>query len=315
MAGSSIPVSDPIWFESERKMSLGLMMPIGEKSHFGTTPRFADIVEMGEAARDAGFEALWFADHFQFASEDSDEVRGVWEAFTMMAAAAAEMPFIEVGVLVACTGFRNPALIAKMSESIDEISGGRFILGLGAGWHEPEYDAYGLPFDHRVSRFEEAIEIIHSMLRDGSATVDGTYYQADNAIIAPRGPRPTGAPILVGSSGDRMLKSVVKYADAWNTVWHNDPAKVADLMQKVDAACEDAGRDPATLIRTAGGNFRMDGYLDRRPGPIEGDARAMANRLSEFRDLGLSHFVCGLDACNADTIMSFGEVIQAYDAM
>lgn len=305
----------PIWFESTRPMSLGLMIPIGEGSHFGSTPRYADMVEMAEVARDVGFEVIWFADHFSFETDDPDEVRGVWEAFTMMAAVAAQVPDVQIGSLVACTGFRNPGVIAKMTEAIDEISGGRFILGLGAGWHEPEFRQFGLPFDYRVSRFEDAIKIIQPLLREGQADHDGRFFKADGAVNRPRGPRTSGAPILVGSSGDRMLGLIAEYADAWNTVWHSDPQRVAALMPKVDAACEAAGRDPKSLIRTAGGNFAMEGYLGRRPSPVEGGPEEMAQRLAEFRDLGLSHFVCGLDICTPSTIRAFGDVIEKLDAL
>ncbi len=307
-------VTDPIWFTSERPMSLGLMIPIGEKSHFGETPRYSDMVEMATVAREVGFEAIWFADHFSFESADSDEIRGVWECWTMMAAVAAAVPDVQIGSLVACTGFRNPGVIAKMTEAIDEISDGRFILGLGAGWHEPEYDQFGFPFNHRVSRFEDAIKIIHPLLRDGKADYQGRFFEANNAVNKPRGPRASGAPILVGSSGDRMLGLIAQYADAWNTVWHSDPQKVKDLLPKVDAACEAVGRDPKSLIRTAGGNFAMSGYMERRPNPVEGGASEMANRLAGFRELGLAHFVCGLDPCTPETIRAFGDVIKEFDA-
>lgn len=304
----------PIWFESSRPMSLGLMLPIGESSHFGPTPRFTDMVEMATVARDVGFEAIWFADHFSFTDAETGEVRGVWEAWTMMAGVAAAVPDVQIGSLVACTGFRNPGIIAKMTEAIDEISGGKFILGIGAGWHEPEFEQFGFPFDHRVSRFEDAIRIIHPLLRDGKADYHGEFFQANDAVNLPRGPRETGAPILVGSSGDRMLRLVAEFADAWNTVWHSDPAKVAALMPKVDAALDAVGRPREALIRTAGGNFAMDGYMGRRPNPVEGDAQAMATRLGEFRDLGLAHYVCGLDPCTPATIEAFGKVIEVFDA-
>jgi alkanesulfonate monooxygenase SsuD/methylene tetrahydromethanopterin reductase-like flavin-dependent oxidoreductase (luciferase family) len=296
-------------------MSLGLMLPIGEGSHFGDTPRFENMVRMATIAREVGFEAIWLADHFLFENAETGEVRGIWEAFTMMAAVAAAVPDIQVGSLVACTGFRNPALIAKMTESIDEISGGRFILGLGAGWHKPEYDAFGLPFDYRVSRFEEAMGIIQPMLREGTATLEGEFFQARNAVNRPRGPRETGAPILVGSSGDRMLGIIAKYADAWNTVWHADTSRIPDLIAKVDAACEAEGRDPKTLIRTAGGNISMGESFGTRPNAFQGTAEEKAQHLHGFREFGFAHFVCGLDACTPDTIRSFGEVIEHFDAL
>ncbi|HEV2074565.1 MAG TPA: LLM class flavin-dependent oxidoreductase [Thermomicrobiales bacterium] len=307
-------VSEPIWFQSQRTMSLGLMLPVGEASHFGETPRFSDMVEMARVAREVGFEAIWLADHFSFTEAETGDVRGVWECWTMMAAVAAEVPDVQVGSLVACTGFRNPGVIAKMTESIDEISGGRFILGLGAGWHEPEYDQFGFPFDHRVSRFDDAISIIHPLLREGRADYQGRFFQANGAVNRPRGPRESGAPILVGSSGDRMLGLIARYADAWNTVWHSDSEAVKPLMEKVDAACDEAGRDPKSLIRTAGGNFAMEGYLERRPNAIKGDTDTMAERLNGFRDLGLSHFVCGLDPCTPETIRSFEPVVKKFDA-
>lgn len=314
MTEQKTQVTSPIWFESSRPMSLGLMLPVGEKSHFGETPRFTDMVEMATTARDVGFEAIWLADHFSFTDTEENEVRGVWEAWTMMAAVAAAVPDVQIGSLVACTGFRNPGVIAKMTEAIDEISGGKFILGLGAGWHEPEYEQFGFPFDYRVSRFEDALRIIHPLLREGKADYQGRFYQANDAVNLPRGPRQTGAPILVGSTGDRMLGLVAEFADAWNTVWHSDPAKVAELMPKVDAALDAAGRPRESLIRTAGGNFAMESYMARRPNPVEGDAETMAARLGAFRDLGLSHFVCGLDPCTPATITAFGKVIEQLDA-
>lgn len=314
MTAPETHVTQPRWFESSRPMGLGLMIPIGEKSHFGETPRFSDMVEMSKLARDGGFEAIWFADHFSFTDVESGEVRGVWEAWTMMAGVAAAVPEVQIGSLVACTGFRNPGVIAKMTEAMDEISDGKFILGLGAGWHEPEYDQFGFPFDYRVSRFEDAIKIIHPLLREGTADYQGRFFQANEAVNKPRGPREGGAPILVGSSGDRMLEIIAKYADAWNTVWHNSTEKVKPLMEKVDAACEAAGRDPKSLVRTAGGNFAMEGHLDRRPDPVKGDPSEMAERLASFQDLGMSHFVCGLDPCTPKTISEFAKVIEALDA-
>lgn len=303
-----------LWPEQTRPMSLGLMVPIGEKSAFGSTPRFTDIVAIGQAARAAGFDALWFADHFSMgAGTDEDPFRGVWEAWTLMAAVAAAVPDVQIGSLVACTGYRNPGVIAKMTETIDEVSGGRFILGLGAGWHKPEYDQFGFPFDHRVSRFEDAIRIIHPLLREGRADYEGEFFQAKNATNTPRGPRPTGAPILVGSTGPRMLKLIAQYADAWNTVWHSSTEGVRELLAQVDAACESVGRDPATLVRTAGGNFASANPVGARPNPVRGDAETQASVLAEFRELGFRQFIVGLDASTPETVEAFGEVIAQLD--
>lgn len=300
------------WVSDSRPMGIGLMMPISEEAAFGGTPHFSDIVEMAEIARDIGVDTLWFADHFTFGTPEEGQ-RGVWEAFTVVAAVAARVPDVRIGSLVACTGFRNPGVIAKMTEAIDDISGGRFILGLGAGWHKPEYDQFGMPFDHRVTRFEEAIRIIHPLLREGKATSEGRFYSADGAVNRPRGPRPAGAPILVGSTGERMLRIIAQYADAWNTVWHNDAEAVHPLMDKVDEACLHVGRAPQSLVRTAGGNVAMEGYLGRRPNPIEGDDIQKAEKIAGFRAAGMKHFVAGLDPSTPQSIEAFGRVIELLD--
>jgi probable F420-dependent oxidoreductase len=311
------------WPASARPMGLGVILPIAEQSAFGGTPRFADILAMTRTAEDVGFDAVWIIDHLVFRPEPTDnpfqmpaaeEDRGVWECFTIMAGLASATARIQLGSLVVCTGFRNPGLVAKMTEAIDDISGGRMILGLGAGWHQPEYDAFGYPFDHRVSRFEEALAIIHPLLREGRADFAGEFFQARDAVNRPRGPRPNGAPILIGSTGPRMLRSIARYADAWNTVWHGDPEAIVPQMAAVDAACREAGRDPATLVRTAGGNIAMPGYLGVRPNPIQGSDEEIAATILRFRELGIQHFVAGLDPCTPQTIEQFGRVIELVDA-
>lgn len=311
------------WPASPRRMSFGAILPMAEESAFGDrTPHFADILEMTRVANDVGFEAVWIVDHFvfrpeansQFSMPGTSDERGVWECFTLMGGLAAATERINIGSLVACTGFRNPALVAKMVETIDDISGGRAILGLGAGWHKPEYDAFGYPYDHRVARFEEAVEIIAPLLREGRVDFQGEYFQANDAVNRPRGPRPTGAPILVGSNGPRMLRTIARYADAWNTVWHGSPDAVVAQMAALDAVCLEVGRDPATLVRTAGGNIAMPGATGRRPNPITGTPEEIAATIVRFRDLGITHFVAGLDACTPQTLEQFGRIIELVDA-
>ncbi|MFM9107329.1 MAG: LLM class flavin-dependent oxidoreductase [Chloroflexota bacterium] len=305
--GSGVYADGSLWPRQDRRMSFGLLLPMGEGSAHGATPRFADLVAMTRAAEESGFSVAWFIDHFVFRM--GGEEKGVWECWTMMAGAAAMTERIGIGSLVACTGFRNAGVIAKMTEAIDEISGGRFILGLGAGWHEPEYDMFGFPFDHRVTRFEEAVKVIYPLLRTGEANVEGRFSTAIDAVNRPKA-RPGGPPILVGSSGERMLRIIARYADAWNTVWHSDPAPVADLMAQVDAACREVGRDPGTLARTAGANIALERPTGVRPDPISGDDDEIAARLIAFRDIGITHFVCALDPCTPESIRRFGRIIE-----
>ena len=310
------------WPASARPMGIGVILPIAEDSAFGGTPHYSDILAMTRTAEDAGLDAVWIIDHLvfraqpgsQFEVPEDEEDRGVWECFTTMAALAGATERVQIGSLVACTGFRNPGLVAKMTETIDDISGGRVILGLGAGWHEPEYEAFGYPFDHRVSRFEEAIAIIQPLLREGQVDFEGEFFQARDAVNRPRGPRASGAPILVGSTGQRMMRIIARYADAWNTVWHGNPDAVIAQMAAMDEACRDVGRDPATLVRTAGGNIAMPGYLGKRPDPIRGNDEEIAATILRFRELGIQHFVAGLDPCTPQTIEQFVRIVALVDA-
>ena len=201
----------------------------------------------------------------------------------MMAAIAAVTSRVEFGPLVACTNFHNPALLAKQAATIDEISGGRLVLGLGAGWNETEFRAFGFPFDHRIDRFEEAFTIIRTLLREGAIDFDGRFYQARDCELLPRGPRPAGPPLMVGSKGPRMLAITLPHVDAWN-VWYTDtgnrPAGVPAMRTIVDDVCRDVGRDPAAIERTVAVQVRMPGGRGRQSAPIPRPCRPWRDRRS-----------------------------------
>ena len=152
--------------------------------------------DLASTAEAIGLDTLLLPDHLIYRLPELPNMRGSWEAMSMAAALAAVTTNVELGHLVLSTSWRNPALVAKMADTIDEISGGRFTLGLGAGWHEPEFTAYGFPFEHRFARFEEAVQIIHGLLHHGHVDFEGTYYNARDCELHPRGPRPDGLPIL-----------------------------------------------------------------------------------------------------------------------
>jgi alkanesulfonate monooxygenase SsuD/methylene tetrahydromethanopterin reductase-like flavin-dependent oxidoreductase (luciferase family) len=302
------------WPSSDRSMGIGMIMPISDISAFGPMPRFSDMLAMARTAEDAGYDAIWVPDHFVF-DEPDDGPRGVWEGWTALAALAAGTRTITIGSFVTCLVWRNPGIVAKMAENLDEISGGRFVLGAGAGWHRPEYDMFGLPWDHRYGRFEDAIRIIGPLLREGRADHQGEFWQARDAVNLPRGPRGTegGPPILVGTGGEKMLRLTARFADAWNTVWHPDPAALVQKIEEVERACQEVGRDPATLVKTVGSNVAMPGYLGRRLDPIEGDAEQVAKRVAGFRQLGFRHWVAGLDPCTPSSIEEFSRVVEILD--
>jgi probable F420-dependent oxidoreductase len=276
---------------------------------------------MAQRAEDVGFDSFWLPDHLLFRFPRVHQ-QGAWDVWSLLAAVAATTERIEIAPLVACTSFRNPALIAKMADTIDEISGGRLILGLGAGWHEPEYAAFGFPYDHRVSRFEEAIQIITALLRRGHVDFEGAYYTARDCELRPRGPRPEGPPILVGGNGERMLRLTARYADAWNADRQNDVAAVQALNERVDDACRDVGRDPATLARIIG--IQVDLLNETRqpmqprqwvknPWPLTGTPEDLAAQIREYANARVEHMMVWVDPVSVAGIEAFAPVLEALD--
>jgi alkanesulfonate monooxygenase SsuD/methylene tetrahydromethanopterin reductase-like flavin-dependent oxidoreductase (luciferase family) len=299
------------WPVTKHSTSFGMGIPVAEAKTGADSPHFADQLAIARNVAAAGFDSLWFADHFSFPSDTGR--RGSWDVYTLIAAIAASVPGVTVGPMVACTAYRNPGVIAKMTEMIQDISGGRFILGLGAGWHKPEYDQFGLPFEPRVSRFEEALTIIHGLLRDGAVDHQGRYSQANNAVNLPRAASGPDTPIMIGSSGDRMLGLLAKYGDAWNANWLGSTDGVPEKMAKLDAACVAVGRDPESVVRTAGLPIAWDGYTGSRANPFRGTVDETVAFIDEFAALGFRHLCIGLDPCTPASLRSFAPVVEAFN--
>src|SRR5680860_494369 len=184
------------------ELKVGLYIPNGDGSMTTTARHWSDILQLSVAAEAAGLDSVWVADHMIF-DVPHVEIQCLWECWTSLAAIAQATSTVEIGPLVSCAGFRNPALLAKMAETVDEISGGRLVLGLGAGWHEPEFTTYGFPYDHRASRFEESFEIISQLIRKGEVDFTGEFVSAPGCTLRPRGPRGGAMPIMVGTDGPR----------------------------------------------------------------------------------------------------------------
>jgi probable F420-dependent oxidoreductase len=304
-----------------RPFKIGLFVPHFELPWNGRTLRWAEIAAIAQRAEEVGFDSFWVPDHLLYRFPQVHP-QGAWDAWSLLAALAATTRTMEIGPLVACSSFRNPALIAKMADTIDEISGGRLILGLGAGWHEPEYTAFGFPFDHRVSRFEEALQIITALLRSGHVDFEGTYYTARDCELRPRGPRPAGPPIVVGTSSPRMLRLTARYADGWNVDRQNDVAGVQALNARVDEACHDVGRDPATLARIIG--IQVDLLNESRqptrprqwvmaPWPLTGTPEELAAQIRRFGEVRVEHLIVWLDPVSLAGIEAFAPVLESLD--
>jgi len=311
--------SQPIVKSRSTPAKIGLVLPVFEGTYAGTTARWSDLLAFSRLAEDVGFDSLWFPDHLLLRGDDGN-VSGVWECWSLLSAVAAVTHRVELGPFVSCAGFRNPALLAKMADTVDEISGGRLILGLGSGWHEPEYRAFGFPFDHRTDRFAEALAIICGLLRDGSIDFDGTYYQAQDCELLPRGPRQHGPPIVIGASDarPRMLGLTVRYGDGWNA-WLDSTGNTVDgltpLIARVDVACDAAGRDPGTLQRSTAVYVRMGAHesaMMMQPA-VAGSPDEIADALRAFTTVGISHLQVFLEPMTLAGIEAFAPVLELLD--
>jgi alkanesulfonate monooxygenase SsuD/methylene tetrahydromethanopterin reductase-like flavin-dependent oxidoreductase (luciferase family) len=300
-----------------RPLAVGLLLPDHERQFDGGTARWRDLLEMARLGEGIGADSIWVTDHLLHRAPD-EEPRGAWECWSHLSALAAVTSRVELGTLVVCSGFRNPSLLAKMADTVEEISDGRLILGIGAGWNEAEFRAFGYPFEHRVSRFAEALAIISGLLRDGQIDFDGTYYQARDCELRPRGPRPQGPPILIGSIAPRMLELLARYGDAWNVWWTNTGNRsegVPAVAAKVDEACLAIGRDPATMAKTVSVLVAVGPARPAPKGvaPLSGTPEAIAAGLRAYADVGVSHLQVRLQPNVPASWERFGLVLEALD--
>jgi len=297
------------------RLKLGLQLPEVEYVASWMQHR-----EMATLAEGIGLDSLWLGDHLLYRN-GAGPARGPWECLSMLSALAAVTTRVELGPLVLATSFRNPALTAKIAETIDEISGGRLILGIGAGWNRTEYDAFGLPFDRRFARFTEAFAIMRSLVRTGRVDFEGEFYSARECELVPRGPRSGGIPIMVGTTGEKMLRLTVPYIDLWN-IWYadfgNSVEGLTTHLDRLDTLCAEVGRDPAEVGRTAavlvtapGGSTRSAGSAGERHTPgIGGSPDDVASRLLEFGGAGIAHIQIVLDPITPQSIEWLGPVVE-----
>jgi len=279
-------------------MKIGFVVPMGEDPALGRPAPYTRLRELALTAEHAGLDSVWVYDHLLYRFPDQPSV-GVHECWSVLTGLAEATERVELGTIVLAAPWRNPPLLAKMAITVDEISGGRLILGLGAGWHQPEFDAFGYPFDHRVSRFEEAMQIIGPLLREGKVDFRGEYFSAPDCEMLPRSSRADGSsiPILIASRGPRMLGLTVAHADLWNTAWFGSVEGSAASRAEFDAACAAAGRDPATLGVTVGVNVVSPGAEpDPEADPnraLSGTPEEIAAGLRAYADAGVTHVICG----------------------
>ncbi len=299
-------------------MRIGLILPIAEDRDTGLTQGWAALRDLAIQAESGGLDSVWVFDHLMFRFPDRPAT-GIWECWTMLAALAAVTERVELGTLVLATPFRNPAVLAKMADTVEEVSGGRLILGLGTGWHEPEFEAFDVPRDHRYSRFEDAFTIISRLLREGHVDHDGRFHAAKDARLIPRGPRAGGPPILVAARGPRMLRLAAREADAWNAAWFGRPTRFLEQRAQLLEACRDVGRDPRTLRITAGvrvADRSSDAGEPRDPeAVIDGSSvQGIVDGLAAYGQLGVDHAICSLEPATRESVGRLAEAAASLSA-
>lgn len=292
-------------------MRVGVTLPLADGDTVdGHVPAFRETRAFAQHAETAGLDSIWVFDHLLFRVPGEPE-GGVREAWTTLAALAPVVPRVELGSLVMCSSFRDPGLMAKMAATLDDLSGGRVLLGLGSGWHDPEYEAFGFPTDHRVGRFAEDIEITSRLLRGERVTFDGRWRSVTDAVLLPPPARPV--PILVAAKGDRMLRLTATWADAWNTAWFGRvDSRLRTRLAALDMACEAVGRDPAAIRRTVGVRLHEPGTGRDDPSGLDADAAGLADFLDELAVLGIDDAIIWSIAKSAAAVDRIGEARRRH---
>jgi len=271
------------------------------------------IVEIHPAVEPDALNSEWFV------LENTGENPFQTKNCTLSVSRRGSKKRVELGSIVMCTAFRNAALLAKMAATLDHLSDGRLILGVGCGWHDPEYEAFGYPTDHKVGRFEEALTVIRGLIREGRADLAGRWVTATDAALVP--PARPDLPILIAAKRPRMLELTARHADAWNLAWFGEPdERWATTRQALEDACVAVGRDPATLERTVGVNVR---YLDLIPPLADGstppvaEGKALAGSVDDvaaglraYADEGTGHLIAALEPTTPQTVERFAQAVR-----
>ena len=294
-----------------RPLSIGVQLPEVERH-----VRWREILAMATAAEEVGLDSIWLGDHHLYRGDGRPE-RGPWDAWTTLAALAVSTEHVRIGPMVACTAFHPPGILARMAATIDEASGGRFVFGIGAGWNETEFRAFGIPFDHRVARFEEAFEIVRRLLAGERVTFEGRYSRTEDAVLLPEPARVV--PLMIGSTGERVLRVALPHVEAWNT-WYsgfgNTAEGLAPVNERISALAIEAGRDPGDIRRSVCTLVVVDPDAGERPVtedivPIDGRSPdRVGERLRALADAGAEEAVLVLSPITERSIRAMGEVVS-----
>jgi alkanesulfonate monooxygenase SsuD/methylene tetrahydromethanopterin reductase-like flavin-dependent oxidoreductase (luciferase family) len=262
------------------QLKLGVVIKPFEDPATGVAPSWQAIKEAAVVAEQVGFDTVWIPDELQWESDDWEGPRGWWECVAVASAVAEATSTVNIGTWVLSALHRNPGLTVRVAETVDEISGGRFILGYGSGHAGRQGEAFGFPPDMTVGRYEEALAIVTDLLRNGESTFSGDYHSTVRQLSAPRGPRPGTIPLLLGAHGPRTMRLAVQHADIWSAyaTESSQAEAFAPMIEQLDAICEKQGRDPSSLGRSIGVYVRPP----QTPTDIEDDGPALDGSLDDI---------------------------------
>ena len=296
-----------------RPLRVGIQLPEVER-----VVRWPEYAAMARAAEEVGFDSVWVGDHLLYRDDGGPE-RGPWDAWTLLAGLAMATERVGIGPLVACTAFHRPGVLARVAAAVDELSGGRLVLGLGAGWNETEFTAFGIPFDDRLVRFTEAFEIVRRLLAGERVTYSGTYEAVNDAVLLPPpSRRPT---LMIGAIRTQTLQVAIPHVDAWNTwyEWYgNTPDGFAKASRRVDEIAWRAGREPDAILRSACVLVVLDPDAGERPlvekaPPLEGSPKAVATFLRDLATAGADEAILVASPINESSIRRLGQALAVLD--
>jgi alkanesulfonate monooxygenase SsuD/methylene tetrahydromethanopterin reductase-like flavin-dependent oxidoreductase (luciferase family) len=297
-------------------MKIGYTIVMADYGDISRQPDYSNIRDTTLQAEAAGFDSIWLYDHLLYRFVPEMPTIGIWECWSVLSALAEATDRVEIGTLVLCNSFRNPAILAKMAITVDEISNGRLIFGIGAGWNQPEYDAFGIPFNYKVDRLEESLQIIRPLFKEGRVDFTGKYYQATDCEIAPPGPRPEGPPLMIGCMGPRMMGLTARYGDMWNTAYMGTPDTFVEPMQNFRRICEQEERDPDTIELTATVAVHYPDLGQPAPlmeSPLIGSVNEIADAFARYEEMGVSHLMIHATPYNQaafDRVASSLEIVR-----
>jgi len=266
--------------------------------------RRVELAAMARAAEEIGLDSVWVGDHLLYRGDGRPE-RGPWDCFSTLAWLAGITERVELGPLVACTAFHPPGILARMFAAVDELSGGRVVAAVGAGWNVPEFEAFGLPFDHHVSRFAEAFEIVRRLLAGERVTFAGRFHQLEDAVLLP--PPSRRPKLMIGANRPRMLELTLPHVDAWNT-WYSRYGNTVDGFEaenaRVTEAAERVGRDPAEVERSASVHVEVERVGERKRDVEPVTLDRLRGHLAELADAGADEAILVLDPITESSIRS-----------